>query len=150
MGVVQLTRKTNGSEIWKERTLQILNASDVFFTQDPANVMYERACESVGTCQTDQKSFKAYFSRWMAATTQMAPFTYDLIMPKIRASALAAAQTCTGGPNHTSCDRVGAASQPRFRMPNPFRPSVPSLRGLAPIVPLGCRIRDNRRLESAA
>lgn len=71
--------------------------------EDPANVMYERACEPVGTCQTDQKSFKAYFSRWMAATTQMAPFTYDLIMPKIRASALAAAKTCTGGPNHTSC-----------------------------------------------
>jgi mannan endo-1,6-alpha-mannosidase len=65
--------------------------------------MYERACEPVGTCQVDQKSFKAYFARWMAATTQMAPFTYDIIMPRLRASALAAAKTCTGGPNGTSC-----------------------------------------------
>jgi mannan endo-1,6-alpha-mannosidase len=65
--------------------------------------MYERACEPLGTCQVDQKSFKAYFSRWLAGTTQMAPFTYDLIMPKLRASALAAAKTCTGGRNKTSC-----------------------------------------------
>lgn len=100
---IQLTNQTNGSEIWKQRTLDILAASNVFFTQDPANVMYERACEPVGTCEVDQKSFKAYFSRWLTATTQMAPFTYDIIMPKIRASALAAAKTCTGGPNKTSC-----------------------------------------------
>lgn len=33
----------------------------------------------------------------------MAPFTYDIIMPRLRASALAAAKTCTGGPNGTSC-----------------------------------------------
>lgn len=65
--------------------------------------MYERACEPVGTCQVDQKSFKAYFARWMAATTQMAPFTYDIINPRLQASALAAAKSCTGGPNGTSC-----------------------------------------------
>ncbi|KAH8689980.1 putative cell wall glycosyl hydrolase Dfg5 [Talaromyces proteolyticus] len=100
LGAANMYNFTNGSDIWKERTLQILNATSVFFSE---NVMYERACESVGTCQVDQKSFKAYFARWMTATTQMAPFTYDLIMPKIRASALAAAKTCTGGPNGTSC-----------------------------------------------
>lgn len=65
--------------------------------------MYERACETGGTCQVDQKSFKAYFTRWMAATTQIAPFTYDIIIPRLRASALAAAKTCTGGPNGSSC-----------------------------------------------
>jgi mannan endo-1,6-alpha-mannosidase len=65
--------------------------------------MYERACEPANTCQVDQRSFKAYLSRWMAATTQMAPFTYDIIMPRLRASALAAAKTCTGGPNGASC-----------------------------------------------
>lgn len=65
--------------------------------------MYERACEPFGTCQVDQRSFKAYFARWMAATTQVAPFTYNIIMPRLKASALAAAKTCTGGPNGTSC-----------------------------------------------
>lgn len=33
----------------------------------------------------------------------MAPFTYDQIIPKLRASAMAAAQTCTGGDKGTSC-----------------------------------------------
>lgn len=65
--------------------------------------MYERACEPINTCKVDQRSFKAYLSRWMAATTQIAPFTYEFIMPKLRASAIAAAKTCTGGPNGTSC-----------------------------------------------
>jgi Glycosyl hydrolase family 76. len=51
------------------------------------------------TCNVDQRSFKAYLSRWMAATTKVAPFTYDLIAPKLQASALAAAQQCNGADN---------------------------------------------------
>lgn len=39
----------------------------------------------------------------MAATTQMAPFTFDQLMPKLRASAEAAARTCTGGAQGTTC-----------------------------------------------
>lgn len=35
----------------------------------------------------------------MAGTAKLAPFTYDLIMPKLRASALAASQQCNG-PNN--------------------------------------------------
>lgn len=42
-------------------------------------------------------------ARWMALTTQLAPFTHDEIMPMLRASAVAAAKTCTGGPNGRSC-----------------------------------------------
>lgn len=51
----------------------------------------------------DQRSFKGYLARWMAATTQMAPFTYDQLMPKLKASAEAAAKTCTGGDKGTTC-----------------------------------------------
>lgn len=65
--------------------------------------MYERACEPVNTCEVDQRSFKGYLARWMAATTQMAPFTVDQIMPKLRASAKAAAETCTGGASNATC-----------------------------------------------
>ncbi|KAL1961823.1 hypothetical protein VTN77DRAFT_1035 [Rasamsonia byssochlamydoides] len=103
LGAANMYNYTNGDPTWKERVLQILNASAVFFADNPKDVMYERACETVNTCQVDQRSFKAYMARWMAATTQMAPFTYDIIMPKLRASALAAAKTCTGGSKGTSC-----------------------------------------------
>lgn len=65
--------------------------------------MTEVACEGPGTCDTDNYSFKAYLARWMAATTKLAPFTYDLVMPKIRASAQAAAAQCSGGTNGRMC-----------------------------------------------
>lgn len=47
-------------------------------------------------CDTDQKSFKAYLSRWMAITSQMAPWTYDIIHPLLVSSATAAAAQCDG------------------------------------------------------
>jgi mannan endo-1,6-alpha-mannosidase len=63
--------------------------------------MYEVACEAGGKCNVDQRSFKAYLARWMAATTKMAPFTADIIIPKLKASAQAAAAQCIGAPGNT-------------------------------------------------
>jgi mannan endo-1,6-alpha-mannosidase len=65
--------------------------------------MYEIACELINDCTTNQFSFKAYLSRWMAETTQLAPFTYNTIMPKLRASAQAASSQCIGGSGNTFC-----------------------------------------------
>jgi len=81
----------------------ILTATEVFFSPQVPNVMYEVACEPNGKCDVDQRSFKAYLSRWMAATTKMAPFTYDFVMTKLRASAQAAALQCSGGDNGQTC-----------------------------------------------
>ncbi|KAB8292440.1 hypothetical protein EYC80_008163 [Monilinia laxa] len=82
---------------WKSRTESFLKASANFFTSD--NVMYEQACETVGTCNNDQYSFKAYLSRFMWATTQMAPFTKSTITTYLTKSASAAAGVCTGDAN---------------------------------------------------
>lgn len=95
--------QTNGSEKWRERIEGILNGTNLFFSPQVPNVMYEVACEGPGTCNTDNKSFKAYLSRWMAATTKLAPFTFDTIMPKLRASAAAAALQCSGGADGKTC-----------------------------------------------
>lgn len=71
--------------------------------------MYEATCErNTGgqggePCNTDQRSFKAYLSRWLAATTLLAPWTADTIMPLLRTSALAAAQSCSGGSDDVTC-----------------------------------------------
>lgn len=65
--------------------------------------MYEVACETNNACDTDQLSFKAYLSRWMAATIKVAPFTQDIIMPKLQASAQAAAAQCSGGDDGVTC-----------------------------------------------
>lgn len=48
-------------------------------------------------------SEKAYLARWLAATTKVAPYTYDLIMPNLRTSAEAAALQCSGGTNGRMC-----------------------------------------------
>jgi mannan endo-1,6-alpha-mannosidase len=68
--------------------------------------MYEAACEDVngsGTCDTDQLSFKAYLSRWLAATTKVAPYTRTQIMAWLSTSASAAAEQCDGGTSGTTC-----------------------------------------------
>ena len=65
--------------------------------------MYEYACETNNNCNTDQLSFKAYLARWMAKTTTLAPFLYEGIMTRIRASALAASAQCTGGLDGVTC-----------------------------------------------
>lgn len=65
--------------------------------------MYEQACETSSTCDTDQLSFKAYFSRWLAATTKSAPFTYNTIKPLLKSSATAAALQCDGTAFSNAC-----------------------------------------------
>lgn len=97
--------QTNGAtqQMWQTRVQGLLNASSVFFKD---NIMYEVACEDVngsGTCDVDQLSFKAYFSRWLAATTQLAPFTRDQIMAWLQPSAVAAAAQCDGAANGVTC-----------------------------------------------
>ena len=67
--------------------------------------MVEVACEPQITCNNDQPSFKAYLSRWMALTSQLAPFTKDYIMAKLQASAKGAAAQCSGGSDGVTCGR---------------------------------------------
>ncbi|KAK4569603.1 hypothetical protein LTR86_003366 [Recurvomyces mirabilis] len=85
---------------WESRIKGIVTASSVFFLN---NVMYEVACEPSGNCDTDQQSFKAYLSRWMAASTKVAPFVSDLVSTLLTDSAAAAAKSCTGGNDGVTC-----------------------------------------------
>lgn len=101
LGAANMYNHTNGSEVWKARLDGLIQGLDVFFPV--GNIMQEVACENVGTCNVDQHSFKAYLARWMAATTKMAPYTYDVMMAKLRPSAGAAALQCSGGENGRTC-----------------------------------------------
>lgn len=91
------------AEIWHERVDGLLNGSRVFFTGESRDIMTEVACEPVDLCDLDQQSFKAYLSRWMAATTRWAPWTYPFVKPLLESSAIAAVSTCTGGGNGRMC-----------------------------------------------
>ena len=81
-----------------------MGGMNVFFTGEGNNVMSEVACEPNGKCNVDQRSFKAHLSRWMAASIKRAgPVVRDNFMPKIQASAQAAAQQCSGGNDGNTC-----------------------------------------------
>jgi mannan endo-1,6-alpha-mannosidase len=88
----------------------IIEGLNVFFEDD---VMIEVTCEIEGTCNIDQRSFKAYLSRWMGYTAAVAPWTRDSINPKLQASAMAAAAQCTGGESQTHCNLYWATKNER-------------------------------------
>jgi mannan endo-1,6-alpha-mannosidase len=88
------------NDLWKGRLKGIIDAAGIFFND---NVMIEVACENNGKCDVDQRSFKAYLSRWMGYTAIVAPWTREFIDPLLKASAQAAAKQCNAGANQTSC-----------------------------------------------
>ncbi|KAL1627990.1 hypothetical protein SLS56_006133 [Neofusicoccum ribis] len=93
----------NENNVWRERTEGIIKALPVF-TQNTGNVITEVACEKSNTCNIDQRSFKAYLARWMAATTKVAPWTIDTLEPILQASREAAVKACTqSGDGNTQC-----------------------------------------------
>ena len=100
VGAANMYNYTDGSELWRTRLTGIIGRLHIFL-QD--NVMFESACENIGTCNVDQRSFKAYFSRWIAMTIVRAPFTRELLKPILEASAAAAVKTCTGGDDGNQC-----------------------------------------------
>ncbi|KAI9754383.1 MAG: hypothetical protein M4579_004721 [Chaenotheca gracillima] len=104
-GAAVMYNYTNGSSIWEERTTGLLNASAYFFSpfKNSSNVMFERSCETKSSCNTDAQSFKAYLSRFMWATTVVAPFTRSAISTQLRTSARGAAAACAGGKARTTC-----------------------------------------------
>ncbi|KAF2166123.1 glycoside hydrolase family 76 protein [Zasmidium cellare ATCC 36951] len=87
---------------WQTRTQGLLNATKQIFFY-PNGTMQETACEGSHNCNIDQQTFKAYLSRWMAASTKVAPWTKDTIMPLLASSAEAAAKSCTGGDDGVTC-----------------------------------------------
>lgn len=104
-GAAALYNYTNGSSIWEERVKGLIKGSALFFSpyDNATNIMYEQACETVVTCNYDMLSFKAYLSRFMWATTILAPFTKDAISTLLRTSAVAAAGSCVGGASGEEC-----------------------------------------------
>lgn len=97
-------------EKWLNRTLSLLSSSLVFFYEKSADaeIMYEAACQlatsSYYSCNNDQRSFKAYFSRFLGLTSILVPQTYDQIRTWLQDSAMAAAwSSCTGGSDGHTC-----------------------------------------------
>lgn len=103
LSIADMLSQTGGGEPWRTRVEGIMNATSVFFINDTMN---EVGCESVNMCNIDQRSFKAYLSRFMALTVRMAPFTAEYIMPKLWISAREAAAHCSYGDDGNTCGMI--------------------------------------------
>ncbi|KAI0393338.1 glycoside hydrolase family 76 protein [Xylariaceae sp. FL0594] len=86
---------------WEDRINGLVDATFKDFFRN--GVAYETSCEEAMSCTADMLSFKGYLHRWMATTTQIAPFTAPKILPVLRTSAQAAVNQCTGGTSGRAC-----------------------------------------------
>jgi mannan endo-1,6-alpha-mannosidase len=104
-GAAVMYNYTNGSSVWETRTRGFLKSTGSFFSAyaNSTDIMYEPACETVDTCDNDQYSFKGYLSRFMWASTLMAPFLTSAVTTLLQASSIAAAQACSGGDDGATC-----------------------------------------------
>jgi len=105
LGAATMYNFTNGNAVWENRTAGLLAKTGPYFSQAAAtkDVMTEITCEPSKSCDTDQKQFKGFLSRWMAVTTQFAPFTATTIIPLLQASGNAASKSCSGGTDGVTC-----------------------------------------------
>jgi len=94
-GAAILSNYTDDAK-WKERTEGILNHGLEIFTKD--GVIYEQNCEPWGICDDDQRSFKGYYMRWLAAVAQLIPELAGQIVPLLKDTAVIAAGACSGSP----------------------------------------------------
>ncbi|SPO07441.1 probable DFG5 protein [Cephalotrichum gorgonifer] len=89
-------------QIWKDRINGLVDRTiELFFRDD--GVAYEISCEPKYTCSTDMYSYKGYTHRWLAQSSQVAPFIRDKVMPILKSSAKGAISQCTGGDNGREC-----------------------------------------------
>ncbi|KAI0439354.1 glycosyl hydrolase family 76-domain-containing protein [Xylaria telfairii] len=99
---------TGGDGEWKKRLDGLLQKTlNIFFQHGIAT---EISCESAGTCTTDFTFYKSFLHRSLASTMKVAPYTADLILPTLTASAQAAAKSCTEGDNNRMCKFVWSAA----------------------------------------
>ncbi|KAI8960551.1 glycoside hydrolase family 76 protein [Daldinia sp. FL1419] len=108
-GAAMMYNFTEGQDIWKQRVEGLVKRTNEYFFDD--GIVVERPCEGFNSCDYDQQSFKGYLMRWMTSASQMAPFTFDTLMPLVKSCAGAAAKQCSGtpstdlykGPGGTAC-----------------------------------------------
>ncbi|KNB16527.1 hypothetical protein FOXG_14366 [Fusarium oxysporum f. sp. lycopersici 4287] len=82
------------SDTWKKRVGGM--TSDVWNKVVKNYIINEQFCEAHKQCNQEQRSFKRYLAHWMAATSQVAPYTNTNITTHLKSSVQAAAKVFDG------------------------------------------------------
>ncbi|RSL54072.1 hypothetical protein CEP54_010070 [Fusarium duplospermum] len=86
MGAAYMYNQTDGSSTWKSRVEKLTSSFvDTFFTKE--GNFAEASCPNEAKCPRDLLTFKALSQRWLAVTSQIAPFTAETILKTLRKSA---------------------------------------------------------------
>ncbi|KAF9882792.1 hypothetical protein FE257_005160 [Aspergillus nanangensis] len=106
-GAAYMYNLTNGGDKWKKGIDGLMETTfSRFFPQKfGGNVMSEISCEPNMMCDRNQDCFKGFLSSWLTFMTTIVPYTAGEILPKIQASAEAAAKQCSGGGSKMECGR---------------------------------------------
>ncbi|KAL4889999.1 glycoside hydrolase [Aspergillus ambiguus] len=106
-GAAYMYNHTNGDTKWKNGLDGLLQTtfSQFFPKQFGGNVMSEISCEPNMMCDRNQDCFKGFLASWLTFITTIVPYTEGQILPKIQASAEAAAKQCSGGSQKSKCGR---------------------------------------------
>ncbi|CAN8102606.1 unnamed protein product [Discula destructiva] len=106
-GAAVLANATDGADAstWATHTEGLLAGTKSFFNynDNSTGIMYERACEPYGSCDTDMISFKGYLSRFMYSSALMVPSIAGTVNSYMEASAAAAGLACAGGSDGSTC-----------------------------------------------
>lgn len=90
------------SDTWKEAVDGLLGVTlRTFFPQKYGGNILVEPCDEKELCNQNEILFKGLVSSWLALIAVLVPSTYDQILPKLQASAEAAAASCTGMNNNT-------------------------------------------------
>ena len=75
-----------------------------FFPQKHGgDILEEYNCEIPNNCDENSAFFKGFLATWLATMTTLVPGWTQQIVPKLKASAVGAAQQCSGGSNGHLC-----------------------------------------------
>ncbi|KAJ5115348.1 Glycosyl hydrolase [Penicillium alfredii] len=108
-GAAYMYNYTDGAaEKWKDGIDGLLQTSNQFYPTKgydgaDGNILTEITCEDRKLCDRNQLTFKAYFTTWLAYMTTIVPHTVNLVFPKLKTSAIGAANQCSGGDNGKHC-----------------------------------------------
>lgn len=100
-GTAFMYNHTNDS-VWLDRATHIWTRSRVFFLGD-SKIMYEAACQPSNACDTNQRSFKGIFSRFLGLTCLMAPSLSAEIQQYLTSTSEFVLKSCTGGTDGHTC-----------------------------------------------
>ncbi|KAG0675841.1 hypothetical protein C6P40_001508 [Pichia californica] len=105
MGTSYLYSAT-GNDYWSNELDKFLSGIEHYFINpNSTDILYEYQCSVWGTCNNDQRAFRAIVANSLGNVAQLVPEYKDRVLKIINASAKGAAASCSGGSDGVTCGK---------------------------------------------